>query len=260
MPKGVSPPPGAAHYRCQVRQLLPAAGETDLLSAYPAPDPGVRANFVASIDGAATIHGRTEGLSSPADKELFRVLRALADVVLVGAGTARVEKYGPVRLPPALSSWRTARGMPAVPPLAIVSASLDLEPGSPLFAEATARPVVLTRDDAPADRRARLSEVADVLTANTARGWLQLLSDRGLDRVLCEGGPRLFGTLLNDGLVDELCLTLSPSMVSQAAPRIAELTVPALPRRFDLLHVLEDDGFLFLRYAARLAAGPSQQV
>lgn len=234
-----------------MHQLQPA-GDVDLFSAYAQPDPGVRVNFVASIDGAATLDGRSDGLSSPADKQVFRVLRALADVVLVGAGTARIEKYGPVRLAPDLRAWREANGLAAAPPLAVVSASLDLDPGSALFTDAVARPLILTRDDAPSDRRASLSEVADVLAGETAGAWLRLLADRGLTRVLCEGGPRLFGTLLDEGLVDELCLTLSPLMVGQAAPHIAEQLVPAVPHRFELLHVLVEDGFLFLRYVTRL--------
>jgi len=236
-----------------VDQLRPA-GDVDLFSAYARSEPGVRVNFVASIDGAATLDGRSDGLSSPADKQVFRVLRALFDVVLIGAGTARIEKYGPVRLEPELRSWREAQGMPAVPPLAVVSASLDLDPGSAMFTEAVTRPLILTRDDAPADRRARFAEGADVLTADSAGGWLRQLADRGLARVLCEGGPRLFGTLLDEGLVDELCLTLSPLMVGQGSPHIAEQIAPASPRNFDLRHVLEEDGFLFLRYAARSAS------
>lgn len=236
-----------------MHQLLPAPDEADLFSAYAQPGPGVRVNFVASIDGAATLDGRSGGLSSPADKRVFRVLRALADVVLVGAGTARIEKYGPVRLAPELRSWRQDHGLTAVLPLAVVSASLDLDPGSALFTETVARPLILTGEDAPADRRARLSEVADVLAGDSAAAWLRLLADRGLTRVLCEGGPRLFGTLLDEGLVDELCLTLSPLMTGQVAPHIAEQMTPAAPRRFDLEHVLEEDGFLFLRYAAQPA-------
>jgi len=236
-----------------VRQLQPVAGEVDLFSAYAQPDPGVRVNFVASVDGAATLDGRSEGLSGPADKKLFRVLRALSDVVLVGAGTVRKEKYGPVRLATEHRSWRQARGLPPVPTLAVVSASLDLDPGSTLFAEAGARPLILTRDDAPSDRRAELSQVADILSGDSVHAWLRLLADRGLTRVLCEGGPRLLGALVVEGHVDELCLTVSPSMVGQVAPRIAESAVQAAQRHCNLLHVLEEDGYLFLRYAVRPA-------
>jgi riboflavin biosynthesis pyrimidine reductase len=194
-----------------VQQLLPASGDADLFRAYAAPDPGVRVNFVTSLDGAATVDGRSDGLSSPADKTLFRLLRALSDVVLVGAGTARIEKYGPIRLAAEHQSWRADQGMPEVPPLAVVSASMDLDPDSTMFTEAVARPLILTGDDAPADRRERLLQVADVLPGDSVGTWLRLLAERGLTRVLCEGGPRLFGTLLGAGPVDELCLTLSPS-------------------------------------------------
>ena len=234
-----------------VHQLLPADGPVDLLASYAQPDPSVRVNFVASLDGAATLDGRSAGLSSPGDKELFGVLRALSDVVVVGAGTVRIERYGPVRLSDELQAWRREQGRPAVPPLAVVSASLDLDPASALFTDAAVRPLVLTGADAPADRRGELSDVADILTASSTGQWLRQLAARGLTRVLCEGGPRLFGSLLRDGHVDELCLTVSPLMAGQVALRIAEPAVAAAPRRFDLLHVLEDDGFLFLRYTVR---------
>ena len=233
-----------------VKQLQPIVGEVDLFTVYAQPDPGVRVNFVESIDGAATLDGRSDGLSSPGDKQLFRVLRAMSDVVLVGAGTARIEKYGPMSMPPDLTSWRLARGMPAVPELAVVSGSLDLDPDSKLFRDPANRPLILTREEAPAERRAQLSRVADVVSGDSVATWLRLLTERGLTRVLCEGGPRLFGTLLADGHVAELCLTLSPLMVGQVAPRIAHAAAQAAPHRFDLMHVLEEDGYLFLRYAA----------
>lgn len=234
----------------RVHQLLPAPGEVDLFTAYSQPHPGVRVNFVSSADGAATLDGRSDGLSGPADKRLFRVLRAVCDVVLVGAGTARIEKYGPVRPPAGHQRWRQEQGMPRVPPLAVASASLALDPDSSLFTDAIVRPLVLTGPDAPADRVRRLSTVADVLIGDGIAPWLAQLADRGLTRVLCEGGPRLFGSLLTAGHVDELCLTLSPILSRQAAVSIAEPAIQAPPAPLRLVHVLEEDGFLFLRYAA----------
>ncbi|MGB9378268.1 MAG: pyrimidine reductase family protein [Mycobacteriales bacterium] len=236
-----------------MHQLLPAAGEVDLFSAYAQREHTLRVNFVASIDGAATIDGRSDPLSSPADKKLFGVLRALSEVVLVGAGTVRVEKYGPIRLTPELRAWREARGMPAVPALAVASSSLDLDPAGALFTEALVRPIVLTGAGAPAERRAALSEVADVVTGSLA-GWLEHLAGQGLNRVLCEGGPTLFGSLLAGGHVDEVCLTRSPLVAAQPSMGIASMPATAAPRRFDLVHVLEEDGHLFLRYSASAAS------
>lgn len=239
-----------AHYGGGMRQLLPAGDEVDLFAAYAQPTPGIRVNFVASADGAATLGGRSGGLSGAADKTVFRLLRSISDVVLVGVGTVRTEGYGPVRLPAELRDRREARGMPPVPPLAVVSGSLALDPGSPLFTEATVRSIVLTVPDAPTQQHRALSAVADVITGDSPAAWVAALAERGLTRVLCEGGPRLFGSLLAEDLVDELCLTVAPLLARQNAPGILERPGPGGPLRLQLAHVLTDEGFLFLRYTA----------
>lgn len=234
-----------------MRQLQPSGESVDLFAAYAQSRPGVRVNFVAALDGAAALDGRSAGLSSAADKRVFRVLRAMADVVLVGAGTARIEGYGPVRLPAAHREWRLAHGMPPVPPLAVVSRSLALDPGSLLFTEAGVRPLILSDSDAPAAARQALAAVADIITGDSAADWLARLAERGLTRVLCEGGPTLFGSLLAEDLVQELCLTLSPTLTRQPSPGIVGERADQGPLGLELVHVLEEDGFLFLRYAVR---------
>jgi riboflavin biosynthesis pyrimidine reductase len=140
--------------------------------------------------------------------------------------------------------------------IAVVSASLDLDPTSRLFtaAEPAARTVVVTCRAAPADRRAALAEVADVLVAGDDRVDLAAavgrLAERGLPRVLCEGGPTLFGTLLAAGLVDELCLTVSALLTGPGTGRIVAGPPPSdAPYPLTLLHALEEDGALLLRYA-----------
>jgi len=232
----------------------------DLDVAYAAPL-GVRANMVSSVDGAASREGVSEGLSGPADKRVFSVLRGLADVVLVGAGTARAEGYRPVRPRPERRQRRVASGLSPVPPLAVVSAALALDPASELFAGAEARTLVLTCAAAPARRRDTLAEVADVVVCGQSTvdisAALDELADRGLRRVLCEGGPTLLATLLAAGKVDELCLSLSPLLLAGNAPRITSGPAVA-PVSARLLHLLEEDGWLFLRYAlagSPLAAG-----
>ncbi|MCD2444273.1 pyrimidine reductase family protein [Agromyces sp. SYSU K20354] len=227
----------------------------ELLAAYAIEDratPRVRMNFVMSLDGAVTLDGRSGGLGNADDRRIMGVLRALADVILVGAGTVRVEGYGGVRLPDEVAAWRTGRGMAAQPPLAVVSSRLDLAPGHPFFTDATVRPIVVTHSAAPADRRAALAEVADMIVspgdAVDLRHALAALADRGLPQVLCEGGPHLFGALLAADLVDELCLSLSSVLVAGDAGRIAAgAEVP--PRRMRLVHELPTDEMLFLRYA-----------
>ena len=223
----------------------------------PSGRPWVRANMVASADGAATADGRSGGLGGQADRDLFQLLRSLADVILVGAGTARTEGYKPARAAAMTAGLRGGR--PATPPIAVVSGSLDLDPESPLLAgaPADARTIVLTSEWAPADRRAAISRHATVLTAGTERvsvsEAVSELAGLGHARILTEGGPVLLAQLTAAGLLDDLCLTVSPILVGGNATRI--LTGPPgspplthSPQPLRLAHVLADHGFLFCRY------------
>jgi riboflavin biosynthesis pyrimidine reductase len=228
--------------------------EHELAELYGYPAPGwLRANMVASADGAGSFDGLSAGLSSDADRRLFGLLRALADVIVVGAGTARTEGYRPARRRAALAGLRAGRTVTA--PIALVSRSLDLDLSVPLFADAPpdARTIVITCADSPADRRAATEQVADVIVAGAAQVDLVeafgVLGKRGLGRMLCEGGPTLLGRVAADGLLDELCLTVSPLLAGPGAPRItAGAPFPARPMA--LAHVLQDEGFLFCRYVA----------
>jgi riboflavin biosynthesis pyrimidine reductase len=241
-----------------VRQLLPfAVDPVDPLVVYEdvpvaSTRPGVRANMIASIDGATSIGGLSGALGGPPDQRLFLVLRSLADVVLVAAGTMRSEGYGPPILPAALIDARRERGQSPLPPIAVVSRSCRLDWQSAFFSAALARPIVITVAGAPASCRTRASEVADVVIAGEEdveldRG-LAALGERGARSVLVEGGPSLNGQLASIGLLDELCLTLAPRLVGGDARRI--LTGPALPvpRDFSIRSICEEDGFLFLRF------------
>jgi riboflavin biosynthesis pyrimidine reductase len=214
--------------------------------------PWLRANMVASADGAGVLGGLSEGLSSPGDRRVFGVLRALADVVMAGAGTVRAENYKPAR---DRREWRFARaGRTVTPPIAVISASLDVDPGAVLFtgAPADARTIVITCERSPADRRRALAEVADVIIAGDSVVDLKLavlaLRERGLVRMLCEGGPRLLADLVATGLLDELCLTIGPLLAGPGATRIVSGPPLAQERPMSLRHVLEEDGYLFCRY------------
>jgi len=211
----------------------------------------LRMNFVSSIDGAATVGGLSAGLSSAADKRVFDILRRLCDVVLVGAGTVRAEGYGAMRVDRTSAEWRRAHGLAEQPVFAIVSGALHLDPGSAVFSAAPVRPVVVTVAASAGAKKQALSRVADVLVCGDERLdanlMLSQLAQRGLRRVLCEGGPSLFGTLLEADCVDELCLTVSPQLEAGAAPRIAT-GVLAQSRRMVLHHVLVSGSMLLLRY------------
>jgi riboflavin biosynthesis pyrimidine reductase len=239
-----------------MRQLLPTYAESlDLAEAYAYP-PGrtwVRANMIASADGAATDpSGLSGGLSGPADRELFGVLRALADVVLVGGNTVRAEGYGPAKERPEFAERRANAGQPPAPVIAVLSGSLDLDFSTDLFAATKVRPILITTRQAPADRLEKAAQVADVITAGDARvdirAALDALHARDLHRLLTEGGPRLLAQIAAVERLDELCLAISPQLVAGDAQRI--LNGPRLPHRMTLglTRLLEDGGFLFAAY------------
>lgn len=218
-----------------------------------APRAWVRANMVASLDGAAVVNGLSAGLSSPGDRRVFWALRALADVIVVGAGTARAEGYRPTRMKEPWASLGLRAGRAAAPPLALVSLSLDLDPAAPLIADAPddARTIIITCQSSPADRRAALARAADVIVAGEhavdLAAAFAALADQGLRRALCEGGPRLLSDIVAGGLLDELCLTMSPVLAGPGPVRVLEGTrIPA--KRLRLAHLLEDDGVLLARY------------
>ena len=227
----------------------------DLFEAYALADritPRVRMNFVMSLDGAVTVDGRSGGLGDPSDRLAMQVLRALADVVLVGAGTVRAEGYGGMRVDDEDAAWRRSHGLASQPRIAVVSSRLDLLPEHPFFARATERPIVVTHEAAPADRRDALAEVADVIAcgrdAVDVDVMVHALAERGMPQVLCEGGPHLFGALVEADCVDELCLSLSPMIVGGDAGRMVR-GASELRRRMRLVHAIPVGDLLLLRYA-----------
>jgi riboflavin biosynthesis pyrimidine reductase len=239
--------------------IFPSPGseldDLGLAEAYAYPrDRWLRANFVTSPDGAAYVDGRSSGLSSDGDMRIFGILRVLADVVLVGAGTARAEEYKPARRRADLAALLRA-GRPATVSIALVSRALDLDLSGPLFTDAPpgARTIVITCGTSPADARAEIAKVADVIVAGEEEvdlaAALDVLAGRGLGRVLCEGGPHLLGQVAADGLLDELSLSLSPTLAGPGAGRI--IAGPGFSARpMTLAQVLTEDGFLFCRYLA----------
>ncbi|MFB7426155.1 MULTISPECIES: pyrimidine reductase family protein [Streptomyces] len=214
----------------------------------------LRANMVSSLDGAGQHDGRSQPLSSETDMRIFGTLRGLADVVIVGAETVRLEGYRPARAREVFAERRAAAGQGPAPAIAIVTASLDLDLALPLFTEPLVPTLVLTGAGAPADRitAARDAGVEVLLAGDGAAvdpaRAVALLAERGLRRQLTEGGPRLLGQFTAAEALDELCLTLSPTMTAGDAQRIAHGPSLALPTRFGLASLLEQDGFLFSRY------------
>jgi riboflavin biosynthesis pyrimidine reductase len=252
---------GAVGYKVGVQLLTPAETVADLLSPYRIERVRgdgrcwVLANMVGGLDGSAAVGGRVGALSHGPDAELFRRMRAVADVVLVGAETVRREGYGPVRLPEDLRQERVDAGRTPTPPVAVVTRSLDLDWSSALFtaADAAAPTSVITCESADPEALARARAAGPVMVA----GWervdlgraLDALADQGHAVVLTEGGPALLGLLVADGLLDELCLTVSPLMGGDPLP-VAVTPPGGGVSGFDLRHVAVDGSTLFLRYEA----------
>lgn len=214
--------------------------------------PWLRANMVSGLDGAARLGGVSAGLSSEADKRIFGVLRALADVVLVGAETARAEAYRPAKARAEFAAARKAAGQEPAPVIAIVSRSLRLDLSTPLFTEPLVRTVVITTEDSPAEARAAVAKVADLVVSGEGSvdlpAALGSLTERGWTRQLTEGGPRLLGQVVTDGLLDELCLSLAPLITGSDSPRIVQAAQIADVQHMRLVSLIEQKGFLFTRY------------
>lgn len=241
-----------------ISQVLPAHApdrtDEDLLSlyAYPAGRPWVRFNFIASLDGSATHQGVSAPLGNKDDRRLFGLIRRLCDVILVGAGTVRAEGYTGPLVSDEDARWRTAHGLSAHPALAIISGTLGVNPDSDLFRLSPVRPILFTTAAADAEKVASLSGVADVVVAGVssveARKCAASLHDRGLGRILCEGGPRIFGGFIAEDAVDELCLSISPLLTGGQGAHIAAGVDSSELRRLTLASLLESDSALYGRW------------
>ncbi|WEO94589.1 pyrimidine reductase family protein [Streptomyces sp. FXJ1.172] len=227
--------------------------------AYPEPGPGepqpwLRGNMVSTLDGAAQHGGRSQPISCAADMRIFGTLRALADVVVVGAETVRQEGYRPARARAEFAAARAAAGQGPAPAVAVVTASLDLDFSLPLFTSPLVPTLILTGAAAAPDRVAAAEKAgATVVVAGEGMGIdparaVHALAGLGHTRLLTEGGPRLLGQLIAAEVLDELCLTLSPMLTAGGAQRIAGGPQVTVPRRFELVSLLEEAGFLFGRY------------
>jgi riboflavin biosynthesis pyrimidine reductase len=212
----------------------------------------VRANMIASLDGAASVDGRAGGLAGRGDRALFKIMREVADVVLVGAGTVRAENYSGAQLSVAARQRRQARDQREVPPIAVISASGALEPDSRLFMRTETAPLIFTTTASFGAACERLHGRAEVIEASTTdpivvdlRAVMAELAQRGLYRVLCEGGPTLLGQIIAADLLDQLALTIAPVLIAGTAMRIA-VCGSSVATRLRASHSLTDeDGYLY---------------
>ncbi len=221
----------------------------DLLDLYdPGPGPHLRAGFVASVDGTIAVDGTSAALSSPADKAVFRALRAVADAIVVGAGTAREEGYGLVRYGETATAWRAAHGRAPDARVVVVSRSGRLPPRLEQGPVLLAVPPEVARDLEVADG-------VEVIPTTDPPALLAALHARGLTRLLCEGGPGLLTTFLAAGVLDELCLTTAPKAVGPGPGLLGEVA----PRDLALVSLVHDDpGVLLARWRVVRSQGDGE--
>jgi riboflavin biosynthesis pyrimidine reductase len=225
-------------------------GELGLNELAPPDRPYVIANMVASVDGRATIRGRSGELGSEADKELFLDLRTEVDAVMAGTATIAIEGYGPLIRSDERKERRRGRGLEPVPLAVTVTRSMELPVQAPLFQDPDSRIVVVTNSDReppPCPAQLQIERVPDPFEL---AGMQRLRSVHGVRSVLLEGGPTLLGAMTAAGVVDELFVTLAPKLVDAGEPTILEAVEPPFPSPLDmeLISVLRDESYLFLRY------------
>ncbi|TMK26778.1 MAG: pyrimidine reductase family protein [Actinobacteria bacterium] len=272
------PPPQAASEQLGIQPLRPgepasAAAIVEALGLWERPAaaaerPRVLGNMVSTVDGRASIKGRSGPIAGPADRALFHALRTPVDAVMAGAGTMRVERYGRIIRDESRRRLRRERGLSAEPIACVVSASLALPPDLPLLGEPEAHVVVLTPSDA--ELPASAAQVDYIRAAGNGgldlpRALAELRSRFAVEVLLCEGGPHLNGELLAAGLVDEMFLSLSPKLAGGDPPDGEALRIVAgeeleQPLELALLGVLEHDSHLCLRYGVSARMRPSRET
>jgi riboflavin-specific deaminase-like protein len=242
-----------------LRRLLPSAGSLtadalvaslDFAKRASESRPFVALNMVATVDGRASVAGRTAPISSVADRQVFHALRTRVDAVMVGAGTLRTERYGRLVRDPRRREQRVAAGLQADPLAIVVSGRLDLSRELPLLADPDSRVVVITASEGSIDGCAARVEYLRTSPVDLAGALAALRAEHGVRSILCEGGPNLNASMFAAGLVDELFLTTVPKVAGGAGTLTivgaAPLEAPLAAR---LEWLAEHEGELFARYA-----------
>jgi riboflavin-specific deaminase-like protein len=220
----------------------------------PAGRPYLALNMVATADGKAAVEGRTHAISSETDRAIFHNLRTQADAIMVGAGTVRTERYGPIVKSDELRAKREREGVLPDPLAVIVSGRLHIPADVPLLQDPDSRVVILTQsEDELSGHRAHVEYLRSEGGPFDPRPLMaRLRGEYGVRSVLCEGGPTLNASLLPYGLVDELFLTVAPSLAggADALTIVAGAPLPELTE-LELIWALEERSELYLRYRVR---------
>lgn len=215
----------------------------------------VRANMISSLDGGATDDGKAGGLAGPGDRALFCRMRQETDVVLVGASTVRIENYSGAQMSVAQRQERHARGQAELPPIAIVTHGADFDHDAKIFTRTEVPPLIVTCRDTVEEASGRFGSLAEIIDASGAHTdrvdpavMLAIFAERGLRRVLSEGGPSLISLLTEHDLLDELCITIAPILVGGLARRISTGSGEAHTRMRRSHLLTDDEGYLYMRY------------
>jgi riboflavin-specific deaminase-like protein len=240
-----------------VRRLLPDPGTTsvgeqlgglDLISPSHQDRPYVVSNFAVTLDGKATLHGRSGPIGSDTDTQMLIGLRTKVDAVLIGAGTMRVERYGPIAPNPEARAARERQRLASDPLAVIVSGRLDLPWHAALFTEGRGEVVVFTTSEAePPETETPVRVVRHDGRVDLQAALAHLRAEHGIRGLLCEGGPRLHAQLIEAGLVDELFVTHAPKLAGGTGPALA-VGLSELERPLELVWLLDHGGELFARY------------
>ena len=240
-----------------MRRLLPNPGPTtvaeqleDLRSLGPvsAERPYLITNFALTLDGRATLGGRSGRIGSDTDTEMLQRLRTHVDAVMIGAGTLRVERYGRIVSDPALRAWRERIGLAHDPLAVLISGRLDVPWDAPLFTAGFGRVLIFTASDAePPKTETSVRVVRHPGMVDLTEALRYLREERGVRTVLCEGGPRLHAQLIDQGLVDELFVTHAPKIAGGEGPGLVS-GLPELERALELVWLLDEDGELYTRH------------
>ena len=241
----------------EVRRLLPDPAATtiadevaayDLVGGAHSDRPYTVTNFALTVDGRATISGRSGPIGTETDTAMLVGLRKRVDALMIGAGTMRAERYGRIFASAETRGKREREGLPADPLMVIVSARLALPWDADLFTDGGGRVLIFTSSDAEVPETATpVRVVRHEGQVNLVEAMRYLRTERGIRALLCEGGPHLHGQLLTAGLVDELFITTAPKLAGGAGPGRAE-GLPEAVRELELVSLLADGGELFHRY------------
>jgi len=245
----------------EFRQLLPETRTlqiAELLSgmqlAERAPEdrPYTIVNFVASADGRATFAGRSGQLGDDGDHAMFHGLRSTVDAVMAGTGTLRSERYGRLIADPQVRQERQQRGLRPEPLACTVTRRGDVPLDVPLFEQRESEIVIFAPGELELGGVGANVEVVELdpgeLTLVTVMRHLRAHHDVRL--LLCEGGPTLFGSMIQEQVVDELFLTIAPKLTGGGSgPTVT--SGPELPElaQLSIVWALERAGSLYLRYA-----------